>query len=150
MKYLTILGILNRVPSYGYGKPKTSMREIKKIMQELEYDEDFIDNINDDFCQGFGVARNIITKLLSDRHCHESVVVDNQEKLREEKEDELAVLQKKVQIRSLGIESFGYMMANGFVSISPNDESNLQVGFATMLVMNEYDKLICEQIKGGN
>ena len=40
------------------------MREIKNIMREMEYDEEAIENINDDFCQGFGVAREIISDLL--------------------------------------------------------------------------------------
>lgn len=40
------------------------MRKIKNIMREMKYDEESIENINDDFCEGFGVAREIISDLL--------------------------------------------------------------------------------------
>lgn len=64
MKSLLGSDILRKVPEYSYGKPKSSMRQIKNIMREMEYDEEAIENINDDFCQGFGVAREIISDLL--------------------------------------------------------------------------------------
>lgn len=64
MKSLLGSDILQKVPEYRYGKPKISMRDIKNIMREMEYDEDFIENINDDFCEGFGVARKIISDLV--------------------------------------------------------------------------------------
>lgn len=65
MKYDVIVDILNKVPCYGLGEPKNSMRKIKELMNELEYDDDFIEKINDDFCKGFGISRNIIADLLS-------------------------------------------------------------------------------------
>lgn len=68
MKNILGLEVLHKVPEYRYGKPKSSMREIKNIMREMEYDEDAIENINDDFCQGFGVAREIISDLLWDKY----------------------------------------------------------------------------------
>ena len=64
MKKLLGLEVLHKIPEYRYGKPKSSMREIKNIMREMEYDEEAIENINDDFWQGFGVAREIISDLL--------------------------------------------------------------------------------------
>lgn len=51
-----------------WGEPKTSMRKIKNIMEELEYDEEYIANVTADFCNGFETARNIIAKLISDNY----------------------------------------------------------------------------------
>lgn len=36
MKNLLGLEVLHKVPEYRYGKPKSSMREIKNIMREKE------------------------------------------------------------------------------------------------------------------
>lgn len=67
IKYMTILDILNKC-TCSMGKPKTSMRKIKNIMEELEYDEEYIANVTVDFCNGFETARNIIAKLISDNY----------------------------------------------------------------------------------
>ena len=67
IKYMTILDILNKC-ACSMGKPKTSMRKIKNIMEELEYDEEYIANVTVDFCNGFETARNIIAKLISDNY----------------------------------------------------------------------------------
>lgn len=66
--YGRLLGILDRVPVYRYGVKKRSKREIQEIMAEFEYDEDSIENISDDFCQGFGVAREIIMEMIKEEN----------------------------------------------------------------------------------
>ncbi|MFR7946564.1 hypothetical protein [Sellimonas intestinalis] len=35
-------------------------------MQKFEYDDDFIESVNDDFCLGWNTAKEIISKMLSD------------------------------------------------------------------------------------
>ena len=50
------------------------LRDIKNIMREMEYDEEAIENVNDDFCQGFGVAREIISDLLWRKYLEENNV----------------------------------------------------------------------------
>lgn len=62
------LYFMDKVPSYGYGEPKGSMRKIKECLRKMEYDEEFIENINDDFCKGFGASRDIIFELLKNKH----------------------------------------------------------------------------------
>lgn len=58
--------IIHRVPSYFYGEKKSSKRKIKAIMLKYGHDEDYIENISDEFCQGFGVAKEIILKLIQE------------------------------------------------------------------------------------
>ena len=38
--------------------------KIKEIMRKFEYDGDFVDGINDDFCLGWNATKNIITQML--------------------------------------------------------------------------------------
>lgn len=64
IKYSAILDILNKCDC-SMGQPKISMKKIKNIMEELEYDEEYIDSVTVDFCNGFETARNIIAKLVS-------------------------------------------------------------------------------------
>lgn len=45
MKNLLGLEVLHKVPKYRYGKPKSSMREIKNIMREMEYDEEAMNSL---------------------------------------------------------------------------------------------------------
>ena len=59
------LKIIHRIPSYSYGEKKLSKRKIKEIMLKYEHDVDYIENISDEFCQGFGVAKQIILELMS-------------------------------------------------------------------------------------
>jgi len=40
-------------------------------MCKYEYDEDFTNSINDDFCQGFETARDIIIKYLKEKYWNE-------------------------------------------------------------------------------
>lgn len=67
IKYMTILDILNKC-ACSMVQPKISMKKIKNIMEELEYDEEYIDSVTVDFCNGFKTARNIIAKLISDNY----------------------------------------------------------------------------------
>ena len=62
----TYLKIIHKVPDYSYGEKKRSKRKIKEIMLKNEYDEDFVEETSDEFCQGFGVAKDIILKLMKE------------------------------------------------------------------------------------
>lgn len=68
MEYDRILSILDKVPGYQPGTPKRSRREIQEYLSVMEYDEEFISEINEDFCKGFGTAKEILAKLLSDQY----------------------------------------------------------------------------------
>lgn len=64
-----ILNIMNHIPKYVYGKPKQSKRLIKEYMLKNKYDEYFTEEINNDFCEGFGCAVDLIfNEFLSDIH----------------------------------------------------------------------------------
>lgn len=63
------LTVLHNIPGYFKGTSKRDTRKIKEIMRKFEYDGDFVDGINDDFCLGWNAAKNIITQLLSDMYC---------------------------------------------------------------------------------
>lgn len=60
----TYMRLIHEIPDYGYGVRKQSRRRIQKIMHDYEYDEDTIETISDEFCQGFGTAKEIILKLM--------------------------------------------------------------------------------------
>ena len=62
------LTVLHNIPGYFKGTSKRVTRKIKEIMRKFEYDGDFVDGINDDFCLGWNAAKNIITQLLSDMY----------------------------------------------------------------------------------
>ena len=66
------LTVLNNIPGYFKGTSKRDTRKIKEIMRKFEYDGDFVDGINDDFCVGWNVAKNIITQMLSDMYWNNS------------------------------------------------------------------------------
>lgn len=53
-----------KIPSYHKSKKKLCKKKIQEIMREYGYDEDFIKDIDDNFCQGFGVAKEIIYDFL--------------------------------------------------------------------------------------
>ena len=46
------IDIIDKIPGYSQAIPKRDKRKIKKIMYEYEYDDDYIEGISDDFCQG--------------------------------------------------------------------------------------------------
>ena len=56
--------IIHKIPDYGHGVKKISKRKIKEIMLENEYDEDYVEEVSDEFCRGFGVAKEILLKLI--------------------------------------------------------------------------------------
>ena len=62
------LTVIHNIPGYFKGTSKRDTRKIKEIMRKFEYDGDFVDGINDDFCLGWNAAKNIITQLLSDMY----------------------------------------------------------------------------------
>lgn len=66
--YPVHLEIDSKIPHYQKNKKKLSKKKIQEIMYKYGYDEDFIENIDDNFCQGFGVARDIIISLLKDKY----------------------------------------------------------------------------------
>ena len=60
------LKIIYKVPSYSYGEKTASKRKIKEFMFKCGHDEKYIEGISDDFCQGFGVAKEIILNLIAE------------------------------------------------------------------------------------
>lgn len=49
-----------------FSTPKRAKRELKEILKKYEYDDEFIENINDDTAKGFAVAVSIIKQMASD------------------------------------------------------------------------------------
>lgn len=62
------IGVINNIPTYSSVTSKRGIRKIKEIMREHEYDDDYAENISDDFCEGWNTARSIIANMLSDRY----------------------------------------------------------------------------------
>lgn len=60
--YPVYLDVLHNFPGYLKGTAKRDVRKIKEIMQKFEYDDDFIESVNDDFCLGWNTAKEIISK----------------------------------------------------------------------------------------
>lgn len=58
--------INSKIPHYSNEKKNSYKRKIQEIMRKYDCDEDFIDTINDDFCRGFGTARDIIFEFLKE------------------------------------------------------------------------------------
>lgn len=56
--------LIHKVPSYAHGTSKVCRKKIQAIMRETEHDEDYVEEISDEFCQGFGVARGIMLELI--------------------------------------------------------------------------------------
>lgn len=77
MNYMGILDIINKIPDYNYGTKNLNKRQIKEFLSELEYDEDFIDEINDDFSKGFGCAKEIIKNLISKNYWEQQKLKTN-------------------------------------------------------------------------
>lgn len=53
------MDIIHKLPDYNDGDKKGSIRKMREFMQKHEYDEDLIENINNDFCQGFDIAKRM-------------------------------------------------------------------------------------------
>ena len=62
------LAVLN-VPHFGLGTAKYDKKQIQKLMTQHEFDSDFTEGINDDFCKGFETARIIITEIIKQHIC---------------------------------------------------------------------------------
>lgn len=61
------LGI-DSIPSCNEGKKRLCRKRIQEIMSKYEYDDDFIKDIDDNFCQGFGVAKDIVFTFLKEEY----------------------------------------------------------------------------------
>lgn len=61
--------LLHRIPDFPFETPKRSKRLIQNLMREYEYDDDYIENISEDFCQGFQVAKEIILTMCKEKRC---------------------------------------------------------------------------------
>lgn len=60
--------VIENVPAYTPGLAKRSKRRIQETMREYGYDEDFIEAVDDGFCQGFGAARDVIVEMLERKY----------------------------------------------------------------------------------
>ena len=49
-----------------FSTPKIAKKQLKEILEKYEYDDDFIENINDDMAIGYAVAVDIIKRMASD------------------------------------------------------------------------------------
>ena len=49
-----------------FSTPKVAKRQLKEILKKYEYDDDFIEGINDDIAIGYAVAINIIKRMASE------------------------------------------------------------------------------------
>jgi len=58
------MGIIHKVPDYTSATKKCCKRKIQEFMLKHECDDDYVEEISDDFCQGFGVAKNLILKTM--------------------------------------------------------------------------------------
>lgn len=68
MDYPAHLKIISKVPNYNYGTKNSCKNKIQEIMQKHDYDKDFIDNIDEKFCEGFTTARDIIIEILEEEY----------------------------------------------------------------------------------
>lgn len=80
MKMPMHIEIISNIPSYTANLRKHSKKQIQEIMRKYHYDEDFIETIDDAFCQGFSVARDIIIEMLETKYWEQN---DNKEKAEE-------------------------------------------------------------------
>lgn len=68
MIYPVHLDIISKIPSYTEGEKRRCKRKIQETMRKYEYDEDFIESIEDNFCRGFGIAKDIIDTALMEEY----------------------------------------------------------------------------------
>ena len=61
------LEIIEELPSYFQSKKKTCKRQISDLMKKYGYDEEFAENISNDFCLGFQTAKEIILKIVDEK-----------------------------------------------------------------------------------
>ncbi len=63
------LMLIDKMPVYNSRHRKQrGIDGIKKIMRDLKYDEEDIDAVDERFCEGFEIARQIATDMLSERY----------------------------------------------------------------------------------
>lgn len=58
--------LMQKISTYFMGQPKRSKQEIKEIMKRYNCDEDYTENISDDFCKGWCASRDITSQILFD------------------------------------------------------------------------------------
>lgn len=63
------LDIDSKVPHYSSCKKRRSKREIQEFLALYGYDEEYIKNIDDSFCQGFGTAIDVVIEMLKYEYC---------------------------------------------------------------------------------
>lgn len=68
MKNPVHIDVIHKIPKFSHSTRKRDKRKIKEIMEAYGYDDDYVENISDDFCQGFNTAKDIIVEMLSDRY----------------------------------------------------------------------------------
>lgn len=59
-----------------FSTPKAAKRQLKEILEKYEYDDDFIEGINDDMAIGYAVAVDIIKRMASDE-IHKKNICEN-------------------------------------------------------------------------
>lgn len=59
-----------------FSTPKIAKKQLKEILEKYEYDDDFIENINDDMAIGYAVAVDIIKRMASDE-IHKKNICEN-------------------------------------------------------------------------
>lgn len=63
------LMLIDKMPVYNSRHRKQrGIDDIKKIMRDLKYDEEDIDAVDERFCEGFEIARQIATDMLRERY----------------------------------------------------------------------------------
>lgn len=72
--------IINKIPGYTTSLKNRSKKRIQEVMREHNYDEDFIEAIDDRFCQGFSVARDIIIEMLETQYWNQFHIEEKQNK----------------------------------------------------------------------
>lgn len=59
-----------------FSTPKIAKKQLKEILEKYEYDDDFIEGINDDMAIGYAVAVDIIKRMASDE-IHKKNICEN-------------------------------------------------------------------------
>lgn len=56
--------ILNKLPNYSDGTKNRCVRKTRELLEKLEYDDVFTEEVNYDFCKGFTVASDLIMEYI--------------------------------------------------------------------------------------
>lgn len=59
--------LLQKIPDCPFGLPKRNKQLIQNLMSEYEYDDDYIEGISEEFCQGFQIAKEIIFTMCKEK-----------------------------------------------------------------------------------